>query len=229
MQTAVRPTNRPVPVNRAAPARPTQVTLATLDERAGVGARSLEPKGERLAGQRPRGRRGEAAGLELRGADLHLVRVETGTDRRRHVCGGVREVEVARDGIGGQPGDDDRGEAQALRVSELGRADRDCRAALVGEDQRRRRRVTRAPREVLAVPFEERDLTPEQLDGVVGAVRAPVAALLSVSTSIAMSMSTVSDARFGTLILNEITPASLFDATMVVMSGAAGFSPVESW
>ena len=57
----------------------------------------------------------------------------------------------------------------------------------------------------------------------------PVAALLSESISIATSMSAVSDARFGTLIRNEIRPASLFDATIVVMSGAAGFSPVESW
>ena len=56
----------------------------------------------------------------------------------------------------------------------------------------------------------------------------PVAALLSESISIAMSMSAVSAARFGTLILNEMIPASLFDTTIVVMSGAAGFSPVES-
>ena len=41
-------------------------------------------------------------------------------------------------------------------------------------------------------------------------------------------MSRSESSRFGTLTLNEIIPASLFDTTMVVMSGAAGSSPLES-
>src|SRR5262245_57917618 len=43
-----------------------------------------------------------------------------------------------------------------------------------------------------------------------------------------MSMSAVNDGRFGMLILKEMIPASLLETTIVEMSGAAGFSPVES-
>ena len=41
-------------------------------------------------------------------------------------------------------------------------------------------------------------------------------------------MSCPNAGRFGTLMRNVMIPASLFDTTIVVMSGAAGFSPVES-
>ena len=54
-------------------------------------------------------------------------------------------------------------------------------------------------------------------------------ALLSVSISNATSMSALKVARFGMLTLNETSPASVFDTVSVVMSGAAGFSPDESW
>ena len=42
-------------------------------------------------------------------------------------------------------------------------------------------------------------------------------------------MSCPSVGRFGTLIRNETIPASSFETVRDVMSGAAGFSPVESW
>ena len=42
-------------------------------------------------------------------------------------------------------------------------------------------------------------------------------------------MSELKVARFGMLILKETCPASVFETVSVVMSGAAGFSPDESW
>ena len=42
-------------------------------------------------------------------------------------------------------------------------------------------------------------------------------------------MSWVSCARFGITTRNWMSPASVFDVVSVVMSGAAGFSPDESW
>src|SRR6187402_2789983 len=57
----------------------------------------------------------------------------------------------------------------------------------------------------------------------------PVAGLLSLSTQRITNMSGVSVGRFGMVIRSEIEAASLFETTIVVMSGAAGFSPTESW
>ena len=42
-------------------------------------------------------------------------------------------------------------------------------------------------------------------------------------------MSGVSAGRLGMLTWNVMFPASSFDTVIAVMSGAAGFSPVESW
>ena len=88
-------------------------------------------------------------------------------------------------------------------------------------------------RRVRAVPshLKSDDFAVEQLDCVVGSenVGSPVAGFASVSTSMSTSMSRVSCGRFGMLILNVIIPVSSLETTMVVMSGAAGFSPVESW
>ena len=53
--------------------------------------------------------------------------------------------------------------------------------------------------------------------------------LLSESTKSSISMSWPNVGLFGTLILKESMPASVFDAVSVVMSGAPAFSPVESW
>ena len=42
-------------------------------------------------------------------------------------------------------------------------------------------------------------------------------------------MSCPNAGRFGTFTRNDNSPASVFDDVSVVMSGAAGFSPEESW
>ena len=56
----------------------------------------------------------------------------------------------------------------------------------------------------------------------------PVAWFASLSMSRMVTRSCVSCCLFGTLIRNVIVPASSFEVTMVVMSGAAGSSPTES-
>ena len=78
---------------------------AVLHGRAGVRAGRDEPERERLAGLRRLRRRLEALHDERRRRDLHLVAVQTRTGRRRDVRDRVREVEVARRRIDGDPGE----------------------------------------------------------------------------------------------------------------------------
>ena len=104
--------------------------------------------------------------------------------------------------------------------------------ALLGEDQAYVAGGSPARRvKSVAVPPEEGDLALEELDHVVGTCRQVRVARRGVVVGVDEELDQhvlVNVGRFGMLILNEMMPASLFDTMSVVMSGAAGFSPVES-
>ena len=108
-------------------------------------------------------------------------------------------------------------------LPELGRADPDRRTVRVRLRERQLGWVTGACDEVCPVPLEENDLPSERLDHVIGSevVRITRRGVgVAVDPELEVPMSGVSVGRFGMLIWNEMIPASLFDTTIVVMSGA---------